>query len=595
MTTTTTDLAVAGVSAGDDARLDAPAGQTVDGSRRAFFGAMGRRGREAGGDASRLLAGVALVGAAGMLASTRRAQAVPAAVAGDIDPGSLIHKLVGRLTFGFSQAELALANSLGYEGYLEYQLDAFGHAENPALGFQLAALPVLGLQPYELYDTTLVSSPSTIANQLVDATIYRAWFSSRQLLEKMVEFWSDHFSIDGTQDDERYTKLLDDRALRPIALTSFPAILNASARSPAMLSYLNNDQSSNGLINENYAREVMELHTVGADFLYSYPAAQTQATIVAVARCLTGWGWYGSTYNDTTAGGTGVNLRGTFLYNTGTVRNGLRIGTTTIGGTRAGVHDTGAKTLGTLFGSAVVPAGRTGAAGQQDGQDVLNMLSAHPATAAYIALKLCRRFLGEGVPQSIVDLVRDAYLTPNPALVNAVTNPQGLGDIKAMIRVMMRPNHLAQAFPRLKRPFHLFVSALRALPVTISSSIALRQLLQRAGHLPFAWSTPDGYPDTTDYWSGLVLPRWNFGASLVTSNTGAVVGIIGIGVDDAALFNGVTTGAEVIDRINAALFGGMMSATEKAGILGTLTGSGTAIQRRDALGLGVCAPTFQWY
>lgn len=566
-------------------------GQRVDLDRRAFL--RGARPRP-GGAAGVALGAAALAGAA-LWAGARRAGASPADVAGDVDPGSLIHKLVGRLTFGFTQAELTLANSLGYEGYLEYQLDPFGRAENPALTAMLATLPVLGYQPYELYDTNLVANSTTISNQLVDATIFRAWLSNRQLLEKMVEFWGDHFSIDGTQDNERYTKLLDDRALRPIALTSFPAVLNASARSPAMMSYLDNEQSSNNLLNENYARELIELHTVGADFFYAYPDVQTQATIVAVARCLTGWGRYGGSFNDTSPGGTGTSLRGTFFYNSGTVRNAVRINGVNYGGVAAGIHDTGSKALGTLFGAAVIPAGRSGAAGQQDGQDVLNLLCAHPATASYIALKLCRRFLGEGVPQSIVDLVRDAYLTPNPALVDPVTNPQGLGDIKAMIRVMMRPNHLAQAFPRLKRPFHLFVSALRALPATVTTTTTLRQLLQRAGHLCFAWATPDGYPDTTAYWSGLVLPRWSFGASLVTNSAGNPGGINGVVVDDAAFFSGVTTGQQVVDRIDAALFGGAMSAAEKAAILGTLTGSGTASQRRDALGLGVCSPTFQWY
>jgi uncharacterized protein (DUF1800 family) len=402
-----------------------------------------------------------------------------------------------------------------------------------------------------------------------------------------VEFWNDHFNIDMTQEEGRYLKTLDDRAVRQYALTTFGQLLNASARSPAMMQYLDNELSSNGSINENYAREIMELHTVGADYLYSYPQVEVQATIVAVARALTGWGRYRGNFNDTTPGGTGTSLRGTFFYNSGTLRNQVRIGTTTLNNVAAGVHDTGAKTLGTLFGAAVLPAGRSGAAGQQDGQDVLDMLTAHPATAAYIAEKLCKRFLGEGVSQQSIDSVRDAYLDPG--------NPQGVGDIKAMLRAMLRPNNVANAFPRFKRPFHLFVSAMRAVPTTITSTSTLRTRLTSAGHTQFAWTSPDGYPDTTEYWTGQVLPRWSFCASLVTNTSGNATGITGVTVDDAGFFVGATTPAAVMDRLNQALFGGLMPANDKALIQATLSAAPTATQRRDAIGLALGSPAFSWY
>ncbi len=529
----------------------------------------------------------AFAGAAAAIVPPRAATAAPSSIPAEIDPGALIHRLVDRTSFAVTPADIALATSLGYSGFLEYQLDHLNIAEEPTLVTRLAALPTLTYTGQQLYDNTIVSNSSTIVNELTEAAIVRAVFSKRQLFERMVEFWTDHFNIDITQSDSQYLKTLDDRAIRQYALTSFPQLLNASARSPAMLAYLDNDTSSNGNINENYGRELIELHTVGADYFYSFPPADVQATIIAVARCFTGWGRYGSGFNDTSPGGTGTTLRGQFYYNVTGTRNRVTSNGVNFSGASAGSHDTGAKTLGTIFGSTVIPAGRTGAAGQQDGQDVLNALVAHPATATYISAKLCQRFLGEGVSTSVINAVRDAYLN--------ASNPQGLGDIKAMLRVIFSPNILAGAFPRFKRPFHLFCGAMRALPTTITSTSTLRTQLVRAGHLPFAWSPPDGYPDTTSYWTGQVLPRWSFCAALVTKSDGTAGGINGISVNDTSFFTGATTPAQVVDRIDQSLFAGLMNPTDKAALQATLSATPTATQKRDAISLALGLPSYQWY
>lgn len=549
-------------------------GAAVGAARTIAAGASGATGA----------AGVVGVGGVAALAAATSARGQDAPM--DVDPGALIHRLVNRITFGLTQAELAQATSLGYAGYLEQQLNPDAIAEDPVLLDRLAALPTLSYSGAQLYDTGLVPSATQIVNELIEATILRAVYSRRQLFERMVEFWSDHFSIDINTEETRYLKTLDDRAIRQHALGSFPALLNASARSPAMLTYLDNDLSSSLSINENYARELIELHTVGADYFYSYPASAVQATIVAVARCFTGWGRYNSSFNDT-AGGTGTALRGQFYYNTINLRNRVQINGSILGGVTAGAHDTGEKVLGTLFGSLEIPAGRTGAEGQQDGQEVLDALAAHPATAAYISRKMCKRFLGEGVAQSVIDRVAQEYLN--------ASNPQGIGDIRAMLRVMLSPNTLAGAFPRFKRPFHLFVHSMRVLPTNISSTSSLRTRLATAGHLPFNWSPPDGYPDTTAYWTGQVLPRWNFCASLMTTTGGNPTGITGVTVDDAAFFSGATTPTAVMDRIDQALFGGLMPASERAVIQAGLSANPTATQRRDAVSQALSAPSFNWY
>ncbi len=529
----------------------------------------------------------AIVGTTSTLVRPRQAAAAPSSIPAEIDPGGLIHRLVDRTTYAATPADIALATSLGYSGYLEYQLDHLNIAEDAALTARLAALPTLSYTGQQLYDSVLVPNSSTIVNELIEATILRAVFSKRQLFERMVEFWSDHFSIDIAQSDSQFLKTLDDRANRQLALTTFPQLLNASARSPAMLAYLDNDTSSNNLINENYGREVIELHTVGADYFYSFPPASVQATIIAVSRCFTGWGRYASNHNDTSPGGSGTALRGQFYYNLTGTRNRVTSNGVNFGTAVAGSHDTGSKTLGTIFGSTVIPAGRTGAAGQQDAQDVLDILSSHPATALYISTKLCKRFLGEGVPTSVINAVRDTYLNPG--------NPQGIGDIKAMLRVIFSPNILAGAFPRFKRPFHLFCGAMRALPTTITSTSTFRTQLTRAGHLPFAWSSPDGYPDSTTYWTGQVLPRWSYCAALLTKTDGTAGGISGLLVDDAAFFAGATTPAQVVDRIDQSIFVGRMDPANKAALQATLSATPTATQRRDAISLALSLPSYQWY
>ncbi|MBL0927390.1 MAG: DUF1800 domain-containing protein [Phycisphaerales bacterium] len=511
----------------------------------------------------RSLAGFAAAagGVAGVLGAARPARAGESSA--DVDPSSLLVKLVGRISFGVNDYELNLANTLGYQGYLDYHLNPSAITEDPALVTKLSALATLNLTGQQLYDSTVVPNSGQIVTDLYEATIQRAIFSRRQLYEKMVEFWSDHFSIDITLENETYLKTLDDRlVIRALAMTSFPQLLNASARSPAMLYYLNNDLSRFNSINENYAREVLELHSMGVDSGY------TQADVIAVARCLTGWTWYTGSYNDTSVGGTGTTLRGTFRY-------------------LASNHDPNSKTLSPVFnlsGSTpvTIPA-RSQAQGQQDFIDVLNIISAHPATALFIATKLCRRFLGEDVPQQTINAVRDTYLNP--------ANPQGIGDITAMLRVILAPNRVADATPRLKRPFHLFASACRALNLAVSNTTGYRTRLNQAGHLPFNWSPPDGYPDTTQYWSGNVLARWNFCASSPTA------GISGVTFDSTTFFAGTTTNDQIVDRIDQKLFQGNMAPAEKARVRAYLpaTTLASSTQRNEAVGLALGSPGFQTY
>ncbi len=481
----------------------------------------------------------------------------------DVDPSSLLRRLVERITFGATQAEVALAESLGYEGYLEHHLSVGDAAEDPLLTARLATIPTLSYTGAQLFDPALVPNQGIVSTQLQDATVLRQAFSVRQFYERMVDFWSDHFSIEINIDTVRVLKMLDDRlVIRPHALGFFPAMLSASAQSPAMLSYLDNDQSRAGALNENYARELMELHTLGVDGGY------TQQDVVEVARCFTGWDWWRANANP-------PELRGTFRY-------------------RNDRHDNNAKTLSPVFNldnpgqPLVIPAG----GGMGDGLLVLDILGRHPTTARYIAKKLCRRLVGEQCPQSTVDAAAAAYMN----------NGQGqIGDIKAMVRAVLRPNILADSPKRLKRPNHLVASMLRLVVRNVndvtSTSTLRTSHLGAMGHLPFAWNAPDGYPDFDGYWSGQVLPRWNTGMRMLSNTGGTAGGISGVVVDGAvltAIFPTQNTRAQVLDRINELFFGGGLPAGERAVIESYLPAAGnlTNAQKRDAVGLALAARPF---
>jgi hypothetical protein len=266
-----------------------------------------------------------------------------------------------------------------------------------------------------------------------------------------------------------------------------------------------------------------------------------------VCRCLSGWG------DDSNAASA---THGNFLYSSGR-------------------HDNGSKTI---FAGTPQQLNIAAGGGQNDGNQVLTALINHPSTAKFIAKKMTRWLLREDPSQALIDAVAATYTATG-------------GDIKAMIRVILSPNNLAAAPAKYKRPYHLMVSAMRALPTTLTTTSGIRTQLDSCGHRPYYWTTPDGYPDTLLYWEGLILPRWNFGASLLNGN------ISGATIDYATFFNGLTTAQQMVDKIDQAMFAGEMPASDKDKIrLYLLPDPVTSTtKKRDAIGLAIGAPGFQWY
>jgi Protein of unknown function (DUF1800) len=444
-----------------------------------------------------------------------------------VDPDVLL-RLVARVTNGITTEELGLADAMGFRRYLEYHLDAGAIHDSAVESFVAATWPDLSLDGTGLYQL----NQGQLLRELTEAMLYRAAFSKRQLYERMVHFWSDHFNIYYSK--VNYLKLIDDRdVIRKHALGTFPDLLRASAHSPAMLEYLDNTRSRGKSPNQNYARELMELHTLGVDGGY------TQTDVEEVTKALTGW---------TIAG------RGQFRFDP------------------AG-HDFTAKTV---LG-VTIPASAPGDAGVQDGEMVLDILIGHPSTARFIATKMSRWLLQYEPTQAIVDDVAATYTRTG-------------GDIPSMIRTILTPANLLAAPPKYKQPVQLVLSTLRATAPTVTGLVAIANNQMRTiGQPLFQWEEPDGYPDNVDWWAGGVLQRWNFCSYLTGLSRGEVI------VDVSALMQ-VNTPSAIAGSINQRAFAGQITLALQQRVTDYLAGATINETRvREAFALALSSSEFQWY
>ncbi len=442
-------------------------------------------------------------------------------------------RLVRRITMGMSPDEVAIARRLGYAGYLNYHL-APASIDDTAVETAITATMPMTNWTYPQLVAAGVDSNEAM-NQLSDSALYRAAFSKRQLKERMVEFWTDHFTISMNKVGVR--KITDDRdVIRLHALGNFKTLLKATSKSGAMLVYLDQNRSTRGAPNQNYAREIMELHTLGVDNGY------TQNDVAELSRILTGW---------TVAG------NGDFNFSTGN-------------------HDNGAKTfLGRAFPGGT--ATNTAALQLAEGESAIDMLLNHPATAKYIALKMSRWLLAYTPPQAVVDATAAVFTATN-------------GDIPSMIRTILSAKNLTAAPAKYKRPFHLATSALRGMGATVANVRSVRQRADQMGQPIFFWEQPNGYPDRVDWWSGLVLGRWSFMVDMSNRNNAAQTRV------DTAPFRTPDTADGVVAQINTRMYGGEMPAALRTSLLTYLRGGTYNDARvRETLSLAGSANQFQWF
>jgi uncharacterized protein (DUF1800 family) len=428
---------------------------------------------------------------------------------------------------------------------------------------------------FQYFKENNMRPPQFMTGELQMSRILRAVYSERQLQEVMVDFWTNHFNVFANKGADRWLLTSYDRdTIRPHTLGKFADLLRATAESPAMLFYLDNFQSvspnaaqqrraqqplnpvrdlmrmSNNPqqqrpqqqqqrrgINENYARELMELHTLGVDGGY------TQKDVQEVARCFTGWTIFAPRGAAVAAQAITDGRRLDMLReNAGKFYFNPR------------VHDDGEKVV---LGHKI-PAG----GGVKDGLMVLDILAHHPATAKFIATKLVRHFVADEPPAALVERVAQTFLKSD-------------GDIREVLKaIFFSPEfNSGEAYrAKIKRPFELAISAARTLGAETNGGPAFHQWIARMGQPLYGFQTPNGYSDVAEDWvnTGALLERMNFALALVSNR------IPGTRVNLAA-FVGDMAGDKPIekekflDRFASMIVGGEISAKTRATLLKQLS------------------------
>lgn len=407
-------------------------------------------------------------------------------------------RVMHRMAFGPRPGadDIAYFNSLGGDdasrlaAYVAEQLDPLSIPDTEAdTRLSDPAFTTLNKSLLQLWQDHHVNSNNDQPVDDVERAVFvRAVYSRRQLLEVLADFWHNHFNIYARDYYARSTWVSWDRdVIRENVLGNFRTMLEATATHPAMLYYLDNYTSESGGPNENYARELLELHTMGAAAYYgtilpgdvpphadnmSVPAGYVDNDVYEVMKCLTGW-----RVNDSGSFGD----TGEFLY-------------------YDPWHERTAKAV-LSFGFQNIPANQ---GPMQDGLDVLDMIASHPATARHIATKLCRRLLADDPPDSIVDAAAATFLANTGA-------PDQLKQVTETILLSMADPGFDALVPwgsKLKRPFETVVSAMRAVNTDFtirpddSESNSFWWRFDDTGHVPFSHRPPDGFPDKRGVWQG---------------------------------------------------------------------------------------------
>jgi uncharacterized protein (DUF1800 family) len=328
-----------------------------------------------------------------------------------------------------------------------------------------------------------------VVGELVAQRIVRATESDRQLNEVMADFWLNHFNVFAGKGIDRFLLTSYERdTIRPHIWGKFEDLLMATAKSPAMMFYLDNARSRNGAINENYAREIMELHTLGVDGGY------TQKDVTELARVFTGWSIgrpqgreKGPQGRENGPQGRGEN-EGTFMF-------------------RPFAHDRGEKTvLGVHFKAG---------GGIEEGEQMIHMLAHHPATAHHIALQLCQRLVADDPPKALVDRVAGVFLKSD-------------GDLRATVKAVIDSREFWDSKvyrAKVKTPFEYVMSALRASDAKVVNPIPVARALQQIGEPLYGAQPPTGYSDKAEAWinSGAEVNRMNFAVDLASNKLPGVV------------------------------------------------------------------------
>lgn len=469
----------------------------------------------------------------------------PLPPANPVGPGSydgLLRSLLNHATNGFTVPDLIELRAMGYDAWLEWQLDPDG-IDDSEVDQLLGNYPTLTMTNPDLYEQ-YISDAAPVIYELQEALLLRAIYSRKQLYERMVEFWSDHFHINQLDDFCIWFKTRDDyRVARKHALGNFPEMLRTSPKSAAMLWYLDNWNNLAGSVQENYGRELLELHTLGVDGPY------TETDVVEVSRCFTGWTFTG-------------------LYASGPVGVFTYLDQ---------YHDQGQKTV---LGQTIAANG-----GEADGDRVLDILAMHPSTARFISTKMARWLLGYDPPASLIKRLKDIYLATG-------------GEIKPMVREILSRETLGLTPTgekrKLKRPYHHLTSVMRATQTSSQNLLELTSELQSMGQVPYWYGTPDGYPDTEEAWGKALQPRWEWSSRLFGYELFA-------NKPDIQVLKGLMAlappGLGVAEQVDYVLTGGDTDPAYVEEVQTFLDGqtSNPNVVLREAFALIAQGPSFQYY
>ncbi|MCS7059734.1 MAG: DUF1800 domain-containing protein [Anaerolineae bacterium] len=502
---------------------------------------------------------------------------------------SLARLAWNRMAFGPRPEDVAGFSSFNLTTFVDQQLD-YESIDDTACDAYLAVMPNTApdgstvppldasLDALDAYADSSFQREQALKRYLWMATYARALLSKRQLFEVMVDFWSNHFHTDFPTDYAKYWE--DYYVIRHHALGNFRDLLGASAKSPSMLSFLSNRYNDGGNPNENYARELLELHTVGS---YSYvqgPGYRTQPNyteedVHKAARILSGW--------------TNINAPGRAFYFNAS-RNWPR-------------HDWTEKQL--WIGNDnlhYIPYG-----GIEQGEQLLDILAEHPSTAYFISFKLCRRFISDFPDVFCPDAVQ--------AGAHAFLNSHG--DIRQTVRAILLHPKFAQSWgQKIKRPFEFIASTMRALGISQIINLLpdnwnrngprdFENRISMLGQVLFELTAPTGYPDIGLAWwnSNQVFGRWTLVNMLVarffgeqTSETSAP--------SNALLQTTLglpKTASEVVDVLTERLIGRAMHPNDRTALVNYL-GNGNpnvSIQSdspslRPLIGVIAASPYAQW-
>ena len=399
---------------------------------------------------------------------------------------------LNRMAFGPAPSDLARVRTMGVSAYIEEQLHP-STIDDSACDARLAAA---NLQYLNANVPTLWALSYSEANQAFSNVRVAAWlraiYSRRQLQEVLVDHWHNHFNVYARTHPITAVWPDYDRRIRRNIFGNFRTFLEEIATSTAMLYYLNNVTNSRAGPNENYARELFELHSLS---VAAYkPGVQTKDPnwsgyqdwdVYEAARCFTGW----TVSNTTSTGNTGE-----FLYNDTW-------------------HDYYQKNV---LNVQIMPD----QAPMKDGRDVLDLVANHPATARFVATRLARRLVSDNPSESLI----------SAAAATFSANVAASDQLYAVTRtILTHPDFTSVWGEKCKRPFEMVACALRATHAAWSWTGTFDWQMSLVGQRLFEWSPPTGYPDTRDAWltSSFLLRRWNFMNSLCEGGvTGTTVSLV---------------------------------------------------------------------